>query len=356
MVADAVRPVLERMLSRAGMHDVHASRFWTIFDILTRESLDFKPGDAIRRFSGICRDGTPWQFCASLGSQRPDAIRFLTEVGSPSAPLSQRTALTLARLDEVFELIDLSCGREQSRIIAGLCPTDDEHMAALWIGFAMDCNGGACLHLYANNGWGDAETRWLRLIGALRQLKAGGFGASLQPLLPLLIPVFSPAGFAVTLPPSPPVCKLYLRPFAEPWSTVRVLAQGLLSSGSDTFLGAIEDGFERALESVPPRALILSTSGSAAGGSLDLKLDLCGHCLFKDDFAPVRAVERLGQAVGLDTSAYHTIAEDLGAGGAPLPREMVAFVGVGKNAAAESRINVYLTPPLLDRHVGGSGG
>ena len=354
MVRDAVRPVLERMLGRAGIYDGYASQFWTIFDILTRESLDFNPGDAGRRFSGICRDGTPFQFCLSLGGRHPDAIRFLTEVGSPSAPLSQRTALTLERLGEAFELVGLPGGREPARIIAGLCPTDDEHIAGLWVGFAMDRDGGACLNLYANNGWGDSETRWLRLIGALRQLKAGGFGSELQPLLPLLVPVFSPAGFAVTLPPFPPICKLYLRPFAEPWTTVRALAQVLLSSGSDTFLGAIEDGFERALETVPPSALILSTSGPAAGGLLDLKLDLCGHCLFENDFAPVRAVERLGRAVGLDTSGYHAMAEDFGARGTPLSHEMVAFVGVGQNAAAENRINVYLTPPPMDGPIGGS--
>ena len=204
------------------------------------------------------------------------------------------------------------------------------------------------VRLYANNGWGEPTARWLRLISALRQLNAGRFGAGLQPLLALLVPAFSAAGFAVTLPPSPPLCKLYLRPIAPPWSTVRALAQAVLGPRSGGFITAIEDGLGQSLETLPERALIVSISGSAAGGPLDVKLDLCGHCLFEDDARPARVVERLGRSLGLDISPYRAMAEDLGGLRTRIPHDMVAFVGVGSNAAGENRINVYLTPPALN--------
>jgi hypothetical protein len=335
------------MVARAGLGD-EAPRFWDIFDLLTRESLEFEPAATSQRFSGICRDGSPWQFCVVLGTQPGSTVRFLTEVGAPGVPLGARTDLTIERIIKVFELINVAGQREAAEVLAGLTPSGADHIAGLWVGFAMGGEARPRLRLYANNGWGEMSSRWLRLIAALRQLKAGHFGASLQPHLDLLVPAFSPAGFAITLPPSPPLCKLYLRPIASPWSTVRTLAQSILGPRSDDFISAIEKGFGKSLDKLPERALIVSTAGSAAGGPLDLKIDLCGHCLFVDDIQPMIVVERLASSLGLDVSPYHAIVEDLVGLGATIPHKMFAFVGVGANSAGENRINLYLTPPALN--------
>ncbi len=121
------------MAARAGLADDDARRFWRIFDLLTRESLDFAGPEPGLRFSGICRDGTPWQFCAVIDSRREQPVRFLTEIGPPSSPLRPRTALTLARVAEVFDLIGASDHLTTARVLAGLCPPDDDHIAALWV-------------------------------------------------------------------------------------------------------------------------------------------------------------------------------------------------------------------------------
>ena len=121
------------MVARAGITGDDARRFWRIFNLLTRESLDFNSTEAGRRFSGICRDGTPWQFCVVMGTQSAHPVRFLTEVGSPAAPLSVRTALTLARTTEVFDLIDLPDQRKTAEVLVGLSPADDDHIAGLWV-------------------------------------------------------------------------------------------------------------------------------------------------------------------------------------------------------------------------------
>jgi hypothetical protein len=335
------------MVARAGIFGDERIRFWNVFELLTRESLEFNPAQAARRFSGICRDGTPWQFCAAIGATPTYAVRYLTEVGSPGVALGRRTELAVERITRVLEVLGASDRRETVRILARLCPRDDDHIAGLWVGFAMDGRSRPRARVYANNGWGDQTARWLRLISGLRALDAGGFGASLQPLLPLLEPKFSPAGLAVTLPSTPPLCKLYLRPLGPPWSAVRAVAREILGSNAGAFVAAIEDGLEQSLETLPERSVLLSVAGSAAGGPLDVKFDLCGHCLFEDDHRPARVVERLGRSFGLDTSTYDAMSEDVGGFGARIPHHMVAFVGVGASAAGEHRMNVYFTPPAL---------
>ena len=180
----------------------------------------------------------------------------------------------------------------------------------------------------------------------MRKLNAGGFAAGLLPFLGLLVPSFSPAGFAIT-PGSPPRCKLYLRPLISPLGPIRGLAHSILGQVSTTLIAAIEDGFEQSLESLPHRALILSTSGFSTGGPLDFKLDLCGHCLFKEDGGARRAIERLGHSLSIDTLPYRAMCEDIGAFGMQMPHKMIAFVGVGANTAAEFRMSVYLTPPSI---------
>lgn len=329
-------------MRRAGIGSDEAARFWQIFDLLTRESLNFDPSESVNRFSGICRDGTPWQFCAVIGPVSVP-IRFLTEVGCPESPLRQRTALTLTRMAEIFDLIGAPGCEKTAEVLAGLTPQDDRHIAGLWVGVAAGAAAQPRLRLYANNGWGDTSERWLRLIGALRLLNAGQFGASLQPLLPLLVPAFSPVGFAVTVPAYPLLCKLYLRPIGIRWSAIRELARATMATRADGLLAAIEDGLTRPLEALPDRAMVVSVAGSACGGSLDLKLDLCGHCMFHDDVEAAVAIERLSLSLGLDASPYRALIEDIGESVA-LPGNLVAFVGVGRNATGADRINVYLTP------------
>jgi hypothetical protein len=216
------------------------------------------------------------------------------------------------------------------------------------VGLALGAAARPRIRVYANNGWGDAAERWLRLIGALRVFNAGRFGAALKPLLPLLVPTFSPAGFAVTVPASPPLCKLYLRPVAPAWSAVRVLAHAILASRAVWFIAAIESALERPLEALPDHALVVSMVGSADGGALDLKLDLCGHCLTNAGIDNAKLIDRLGLALCLDPAPYRAMIEDLGESAMRVPNDMVAFVGIGGDAIGRDRINAYLTPCKVD--------
>ena len=337
------------MVARVGMSSDDAGLFWRVFERLTRESLNFNPNNTAGRFSGICRDSTPWQFCVVLGAEAKKSVRFLTEIGSPTAPLTARTQLTVTRFTEICGLIGIPEQGGTAETLASLTPADDEHIAGLWVGFAMNDMGKSRVRLYANNGWGDLSERWLRLIDGLRRLNAGGFGARLEPLLPLLLASFSPAGLAVTLSALPPVCKLYLRPIASPWLATHALARAVLGQRSGSFISALEGGLGQSMETLPERALIVSMAGSASGGPLDLKLDLCGHCLFQEDTQATRIIERLAALFELDASPYHAMIENLCLADTRMPHKMVAFVGVGANPSGECRMNLYLTPPAQVR-------
>jgi hypothetical protein len=346
---DLVLPGLERMVTRAGITGPAEHRFWEVFQLLTRESLGFNRSQSPDRFSGICLDGTPWQFCVVIGSQSR-SVRFLTEVGSPGSPLSARIALTIERMNRIFDLIGAGGHQKMTEVLAGLCPADDCHHAGLWVGFTMGV-GKPRVRVYANNGWGEIAERWLRVVRALRQLDAGGFGASLQPHLPLLVPNYSPAGFAITAPASPALCKLYLRPINDPWISLRVLARSLLGEHARPLLAGIEDSFAQSLEKLPPRALLVSVAGNAAGGALDLKIDLCGHCLFENDSHAAHIIERLANSFGLDSAPFSDTMEDLGLAAMSARTNLAAFVGVGGNVIGNNRINVYLTPPPLSEEL-----
>jgi hypothetical protein len=339
---DAVRPALTRMVERLGVDADQTSQFWKVWEMLTRESLDYVEPRAGERFSGICRDGTPWQFCAVLDGKGLPSIRYLTEVGRPFSPLPERTALARRRVGELLPLIGASQHAEQVAAVASLVPDDAAHIAGLWIGFAMSPGLPPKLRVYANNGWGDVQSRWLRLVNTLGCVGATGFASRLQSVLGLLVPAFSPVGFAVTVPAASPTCKLYLRPLAPAWPVVRRLAQELLSDGAEPFLKATEEGLGRRLEDLPAKSLLVSLSGKANGDALDLKLDFCGHCLFARADERVPELDRLAAAFGLSARSARQAMRDAAC-------SEVAFIGVGSTAAGERRINVYLTAPSRHR-------
>lgn len=339
-------PVLRRMVDRANLSADAEERFWTVFDLLTAESLGFQPSVEPARFSGISQDGTPWQFCTVLGAGAT-SVRYLTEVGVPGSTKTDRTNLTQARVREILDLLRVPAGADLASTMTGLAPVRQDALAYVWVAVAASSSGSLRIRLYTNNGWGSLESRWLRLVDTLRSLGAGGFGARLEPHLPVLLPTFGPAGFAITLPSSPLLCKLYLRPHADPWSSVRSLATSILGPEvSRRLLDSIEHGCGRTLESLPTKALVMSVAGTADGGPLDLKLDLCGHCLFDGTAAATEMIQRAAGSLGLDTGPYHAMRDDIVASGRS-DANPVAFVGIGATPLADYRVNVYLLAPAV---------
>jgi len=308
-----------------------------VLDLLTAESLSGG------RFSTINADGTPWQFCVSLGAQAA-GLRYLTEVGLPATTLRERLRLTKERLVLVLERLGIDDSfRAAAEAICRLAPDRDSvEGGGVWIAAAFAANA-ARLRVYANIGWGSDTERWARLAGALHDLDAGGFGGTLRRLLPHLVPGFVPVGLAATIPSTPLELKLYLRPVAAPWRTTSALLQ---AAGAPQILRDLPRLLDRDLDSLHDRGLFVSLAMSADGGIPDWKLDVCGHCLFGAQDDPRHVVKSLCAQLGIDVAAYDRyLAALITAGAGPNLTPLHAFVGIGVHPVKGPRVNVYLKPP-----------
>lgn len=340
---DVVAPGLAALIAQLQLSPTAEDTAWRVFELLTRESLSI-PASTPAGFSGICNDGTPWQFCVRLGSADP-VVRYLTEVGAPQMTLEQRLALTRRRLQAVARANGWpSTAQREIDAVLAVAPGSDEGRAGAWVAVALDSAGRLQLRLYANNGWGSELERWQRLTAALWELRADRFRARLQALAALLVPTFSPVGLALTLPRVGTMLKLYLRPIAPPSAAVSKLLKREHSDGGVELLNRIEYGLNRSLSSLPPQALLLSLGMAADGAALDLKLDFCGHCLFADEPAARQATVTLGETLGLEAKGHHAalaLLEPSGRAGAGVVH---AFIGVGYRIREGTRLEVYVAP------------
>lgn len=342
-----IAAAVQRMLSRWEIRGAPHAEFWKVFDLLTDELLAELPVTGSKRFSGICRDGSPWQFCAVLGGDNPAPVRFLTEVGRWGDTLARRTSLGIERIPQALRLAGhQGCEAEISRL-AEAVPQDEQHFAGLWIGVAAGPRLAPRFRAYANIGWGTAQVRWLRLVGLLDSFAANGFAAKINEALPPLLASFQPAGFAVTLPSHPPHVKIYFRPFAPPWFSVSSLIKLVCADKAEGFAAGLEGAFGLRLAQLPWRALVLSLSGPADGAYWDIKLDFCGHCLFRTGHEAMIGVERLAAAFGFNTAPCYGMIEDMGVPVTALSPDAVAFIGIGANRGGPDQVNVYFSPDAV---------
>jgi hypothetical protein len=349
-LTDVVAPALARLMDDADLVGSNRRLFETIFRLLTKESLQLPAAGPLPRFSGICNDGTPFQFCITLSPDRP-GVRYLTEVGQPGMDLTARVTVTRRRLETVCEV--LGCGSRLPSFdpLARLLPNGDlESIGGLWVGAGAD-PAGIRLRLYANCGFGTEFERWRRVARCLTELDAEPFRALLRPMAPTLVPNFTPSGFALTIPGEPRTLKLYLRPRGIEWDAVsRVLAR-VGGDEAGAMLAAIERALWHPIEALPPHALILSLAHSDGSGSLDAKLDLCGHCLFTAGADAATTVVRLARRLELDPGPYARARKHIEIDAKELEPSEHAFVGVGYHPDRGYRLNVYLRPPIGRRRL-----
>ncbi len=343
-IRDLVVPTLERLVRHSEITGKDERVLWALFELLTRESLSFRPDGTQPPFSGICNDGTPWQFCSTLDSSS-SSLRYLTEVGSPGASLADRIALSRERIAAAFRMLDFpSVAYQRSESLFNLLPSREDLRAGLWVAVAHASGGHCRVRVYANNGWGEELERWLRLVRCLDALGGTGYAASLRRLLPILTAAFSPAGFAVTFPQEPAICKLYLRPIGNSWSACREVFRLTHAPREVDFIAGLEKSLGCTLEVIPHRALILSLAAPLTGGDFDVKVDLCGHCIFASDVEAQETVFRFADAFALDRAPYRALLDAMGSSGWQSAPELHSFLGVGMAADGKVRVNVYAKP------------
>ncbi|XUL90026.1 hypothetical protein ACQ86D_28105 [Streptomyces galilaeus] len=188
-----------------------------VFQILTEEALHQPLGETYPGLSQINSNGLPFQWCLSLGSDRP-SVRFLCESGRPGDSPRNRLAHTLRRLDQAC----VAAGHPgmpgwfADDVLAHVLPAErawPEHWrSALWTGVGADTRG-IFLKPYLNLNRDLPIDRWRR---AGRVLAALGRQRGLETLCAISGQVSEqswPAALAVDILPGglPGRVKIYFR-------------------------------------------------------------------------------------------------------------------------------------------------
>lgn len=342
-LAGAARAALDRWARRTG---ADTSAVLSIFDALTQESLAGW-GPCAGGFSGICNDGGALQFCVALG-ERAASVRYLTEIGEPGSSMAERIRLSDLRLRSILDSAGYDDGPRLLDALRPALPTEarrqDRLHGGMWAGVAHFAGSAPAFLVYANVGWGGEFERWQRVTTCLGELAATDFARRLRVVAQEIVPHFAPAGLAIAISGEPPLIKLYLRPKTEPWQAGRHLLARAAEGGRD-IAQRIEVALgPHRLSRLRPSSLLMSMAGTADAQNLDVKVDLCGHCVFTSERDARARVARLAGLLSLSTEPYVAAISSLEDGPSRVAHD---FLGVGWEPGRGPRINVYVQPKLV---------
>lgn len=338
--------------------DAQATTIRDAFDAIFHRSLDFPLGARPAAPSRLNEDGSPIQFATAVGADVP-GLRFVGDVGpvgdfGADRSLAARKAIgdlagiigVRRELDEIMELLDV------------FAPQDDpilhrDPAGAFWIGLAFAPGIAPRLRLYINGSWGEESRQWNRVAEFAARAGQARAWDRVQMQLPTAL---KPLGLAVTLASGePPLGTVYLRAFGVRTSDYAHVAE---TAAGPPVAAAIRK-FAMALlgddAAYPTPAAVMSfglgplhsaAPTSETAGPLSAELEICGHCLYRDD---TEAHSRLMSAIaemGLDPRAYLTLAGALTQDPlSPGPPRVHSFVGVDTKSPAPA-LTVYMKPDL----------
>ncbi len=348
-----IRSQLVNLLPAFGLVP-HREGILGLFDLLTAESLAIPLDTPIPPFSRINNDGVPFEFSVSLGGETGEGgLRFLTEVGVPGTSLPSRLNLTCLRLNQVLDHLGLKgAGRELDQAIRLLFPPDPAALkgwrGGMWVAARCLRDGRIGLRVYADASGGEEPERWGRLGRLLAHLGNKEGLNALRELAPILTPGAYPLGIALdAVPRGVGRIKLYLR--TRPRPSLDFVRSALDAAGHGTDLPLFLSwlyALRPADPAAPLPGLVVSLElPEGPGKGVDIKVDACAHCLFKDDREAGDACQRAALRWSVDLGPYHAVLEEL-AGKAPDGSRLVhhAFVGAGFAHGKAPRLDIYLKP------------
>lgn len=280
--------------------------------------------------SALNNDGSPLELC--LSASATGVKRRL--IGDPHLGLAmgERVPASLANARHLMRLTGSTAMAGAFILLsAHTIPPDPARRealpnGALWLACSMDGDPGFAA--YTNIEWcGGRKERWQRALVWLRQACSGFDDAALTHWRQYWTP------FAAALEGDRPErahAKLYFRLAPGTYFGPAALGQ---------FDDAVVDAFCRGViqgRTLPGSGIVLSTEFALQTGRLTgIKLDICGHC------TPRTPAEWQGLAVHL----AHTADLPLLPLDKPGPMPGVAFIGIGRRAERDYRLNLYLKHP-----------
>jgi hypothetical protein len=344
---DRVRGQLFRLAAQLGVAD-DFDRIAQTFAAVCRRSLAFRLGGPVPRFSRINADGTPFQFAAAAGPAVP-GLEFLGDPGWDGASGAPRLRAARTCIATVARIVGADAElREIEPLLHDLAPESDRALladrgGAFWIGAGFAPARSAALRIYVNGVWGGEAERCARL----RRL-AAHFGAldawlGAQRALPHGM---KPLGAALTVARgAAATARIYVSGYGRCLQEYLDLARTVSGEHFADVLRQYGECLLRDDASYPTPTAVCSF-GLAAGRPLDFKLELCCHCLFKNDVAASARLGACFEAAGADARPYRSLLDVLSDGkldGTAL--RLHSYAGIGTKHG-ETHFPVYLQPAL----------
>jgi hypothetical protein len=277
---------LQALISRFGLTQV-STQLDRAYELICRASLDVHPVELATRSSRLNHDGTPIQFALTLGHQAVP-LQFLSETGDPALshtktgePL-EKTVRALAALLQLHGDLDSIAALIRRATSVNAREIDPDRGGACWIGASFAAGGKCGLKIYINGKNGAENEQWARLENF-----AAFFGAleKHQEVRRLLAGKMTPLGMAVSLSQEEnPNGRIYLSGYGN---SILYYEDLLRHFGGEPYVDAFRQYTEVMLEedcAYPTQSVVFSAGfDSAPGSPTDVKIEFCGHCLFKGD-------------------------------------------------------------------------
>jgi Tryptophan dimethylallyltransferase len=319
----------------------------SIFDQLALDPLKGPFTESGCRFSGIQRDGTPFEWSASVGLS-PGGLRFLVDHGIPGTSMAARTCRSLLLLDRLLEQLDVpdDVATEYQSLLRRLLPALPvlNHLVmGVWIGVVIDRRGSVGLKVYVNQQVGSRAYRFRRLIMSLIHLRRPRALTLVDRFRDATGDAVIPGGIAVELGRARiGRVKLYMRTCSGKLSFMSRAATALGCPDASERLSVYHTIMNSGRD-YDPRAVILSVELPADDDDPAFKVEVnCMRHFRSDGEAHSRATSLMAQ-FGLDDTEYRALIRTCAPELSTRPGERLTWLGVALRGS-EQRVNAYLHP------------
>jgi hypothetical protein len=312
-----------------------------------RRALAFPFGALPTGASRLSEDDTPIQLATAIGAG-PPALRFVGDAGPPGAGGEERMRTARAAMTELAAILGIEPELAAvAPLLVELAPEAarallDDHAGAFWIGAAFAPGATPRMRLYVNGSWGGPEAARGRRTRFAAWFDGAEVWAEAERRMPAAL---TPLGFALTLAPGRATRgAIYLRAFGLRLADYTRLAEATAGPANAELIAAFGTSLLGPDAAHPTPSAVLSFGFGA--GALAAELELCAHCLFRDDAEAETRLLTLVAAQGLDPAPYLTLLRHLSPGARPgPPPRLHSFVGMDANAQSPA-YTLYLKPDL----------
>jgi hypothetical protein len=317
------------------------------YQLICKEALGFLPATEFDRLSRLNHDGTPIQFALSVSHGDP-SLQFLSEIAGPGLSLLESIESAITKVRRLSAMLRLT-GDTSSLVslLYRLCAPELQRTARIceypfWIGAGL-CKGGKVgIKIYINGRTGEEREEWTRLIEF-----ATFFGASDQigHLRQLLAGQMTPLGMAIGLNQvGNPTGRIYFSAYGKRVSYYEDLLRTFVSTTNANVFRNYSEFMLGEDYSFPTQTAVFSIGLSHdLVVPADVKIEFCGHCLFRSDQqARNRCLRWLAQR-GFDSCFYEETLAVLANKLSSTKVNNHVYIGIGWKKQEEYK-TIYLKP------------